>query len=224
MERSVWLVGEVLTLQVRLAWTSVHTPSRRLHWEWTKDGSVVSAGSRVTSTSRLRGNVFTMELIVEEAIESDSGVYSCRVSTSLGAKVVNFDPLNVFGFYVSSVGYPADSGFFAGLNLDLACEVSVSPGLYQNHLHSVEAVWMREGGVAVGSQGGHLTVSETVMRVDVSPAVVYQSNITFSPLMEGDEGQYMCTATCHLSNGVQVLTNHTRTLSFDSELSLHGVV
>lgn len=217
VERLVWLVGEVLTMQVRLPWTSIHNPSHRLHWEWTKDGVPLSAGSRVTSTSRRQGETFTIELEVSEATESDSGVYACRVSSSLGSKVVTFEHLNVYGFYVNSFIYPSDSGLFAGMNLDLICVVTVSPGLFQNHLRRVEAVWVRGGGGALGSHDSHLRVSETTMRTDRFPAAEYQSNVTFLPLMERDEGEYVCTATCYLSNGPQVVVNHTRTLSFDSE-------
>ena len=217
MERLVWLVGEMLTLQVRVRWTSIHTPSRRLNWEWTKDGAPVSAGSRVISTSRRQEDIFTIELEMSEAIESDSGAYACRVSSSLGSKVVTFDPLNVYGFYVNSYSYPTDSGLFAGMNLHFTCVVTASPGLYQSHLDGVEAVWTRGGGEAVGSRDSHLMVSGTAMRDDTFPAAVYESNVTFSPLMEGDEGEYVCTATCYLSNGYRVVTNHTRTLLFDSE-------
>jgi hypothetical protein len=122
----------------------------------------------------------------------------------------------VFGFDVNSVGHPTDSGFLAGQNFDLSCRVAVSPGLYQN-LDRVEAVWRRQDGRAVGSPDSHVTASETTMIAETPPAAVFQSNLTFAPAMVGDEGEYVCVATCHLRSGEQVVTNHTRTLLFDSE-------
>lgn len=218
MERALWLAGETLTLQVRMGWNSTQDPETRLRWEWTKNGSLVSSDSAsgVMITTARRAGEFLIELEVGGASESDSGVYACKVSSSLGSNVVHFEPLTVFTFAVSSEGHPTDS-MFGGLDLDLSCRVSVSPDL-----HRVELVWMRLGGVALELLD-HLTVSD-VMRVDspgvgVSPVAVYQSNVSFTPLMAGDEGEYVCKVTCHLGNGVQVVTNHTRALLFDSESS-----
>lgn len=222
MERAVWLAGETVTLQVRVGWDSAQNPRSRLRWEWTKNGSLISAesaGSGVVITTARRVAEFIIQLQVGVASETDSGMYACEVSTSLGSKVVHFEPLSVFAFDVSTMGHPTDSRFFSGLNLDLSCRVSISPGLFREHLSSVEVEWVGPGGVALEARD-HPTVSGSV-RVDrpptVSGDVVYQNNISFSPLMAGDEGDYVCMVTCHLGNGRQVVTNQTRLLQFDSE-------
>lgn len=95
LERLVWMSGETLTLQIRVEWDPRH--ARRLQWQWSKDGSLLTPGTlpRATVTARKDGDSLLVELKVGGATVGDSGVYACQVSSSLGVKVVEFDRLTV---------------------------------------------------------------------------------------------------------------------------------
>lgn len=227
LERSIWGEGETVTLQVRVT-PAVTSPWNRLQWQWLKDGVPINRTDqpRLTFTDRTDGNSFLIQLKVGDALDSDTGVYSCRVLSTLGTRTISFNLITILGIRVTSIGYPTDANFFVGLELDLTCQVSLSrnvpqnmissmeDGIPQDVLISVEAEWSRQGGLVLGSQN-HMSVSDTTRFNRSVPT--YRSTISFSPLMAGDGGDYVCTATCQLSSGLELMVNHSRTLLVDSK-------
>ena len=98
-ERTSWLVEETVLLRVILN-EPLADHSRRLQWEWLKDGLAVNRSSdhqRARQLAENRDDSFVVELELSGAAESDSGSYQCLLSSPLGAETVTFDPIIVLG-------------------------------------------------------------------------------------------------------------------------------
>ena len=214
MERSVWLEGETITFQVRVSPVS---DSSELQWQWLQDGRPVStSGTRVTSSSQaVDQDAFLIELRVEDARETDSGLYSCEVSNPLGRRVVEFgSSVGVLGLRVTSVGSPANtSSLAAGTDLDLTCLASLSPHFPPGLLAGVQVMWSKPG-ASLEQPRHRLTSSSTLS------ATTYSSTLSISPLTSEDGGMYVCSVTSQPlddGGGQDLVVNYTRTLLIDSE-------
>ena len=87
------------------------------------------------------------------------------------------------------IGYPINSNFFTGLQLNLTCFITISYTIY-NEIEDVEvlAEWTRSGS-AIDSNSGR-----TVVEVFKVGKMQYQTSILFNALDKStDEGKYTCT-------------------------------
>ena len=92
----MWWEGETLTMAVEIPWEGLDgDPMDLLSWQWMKDDQPLPSSS--SSSAVLVGDSYVMELRVSEALENDSGVYSCLVASPVSAKVVAFEPVTVVG-------------------------------------------------------------------------------------------------------------------------------
>ena len=216
LERNVWLEGETVHLQATVTGYNTNLQEHPPHWVWLKDDVILSNSSRIIlATHHLNENTMILELELENATLSDSGTYSCEFSSSLNVHRETFGVIAVLGVEINNLGYPANDSYFAGLDhLDMVCQVSLSHSPPSSTLIGIEAVWSKDGSVLTSS-GGHISVSETV-RVDAS-LPIYQSNVSFTPLMERDGGIYVCSVIFHPAIGQDFLVNHTRAVVVDSE-------
>ena len=109
-------------------------------------------------------------------------------------------------------GYPIDSDFFTGLQLNLTCNIQVSLDISPSMTFFTE--W---------SKSGSPLSSNTRVNVGMSPVLVeerqYQTNVSFNSLDKTiDEGEYMCTVHVIFSlEGYQDITtesiaNHSLTI------------
>ncbi len=215
-ERAVWLEGETLTLAVTLS-EQVSVYSRRIQWEWLKDGVPLNISDNVMQRVENQDDAFVIELEMVGVVESDSGSYQCRIYSTLGEKTVTFEPIMIVGIDVSSIGHPTNSSALAiGMNLDLTCQVTFRSRRPLPPV-SVWSTWTKEGFPLVSSQA-HIAVSATE-RVNGSSLLspTYHTTLSFAPLMQGDGGRYLCSASCSLADGTEVEVNHSRTLLVDSE-------
>lgn len=191
--------------------------SRLLQWEWLKNGNSFSNSDqeRLTFGANVEGGVLVINMQISGALENDSAAYSCRVVGGLGQQhIASFAPVSVLGVDVRSVGYPTNSSFFVGLELDLSCQVSLSHGFSRELLAGIEVSWTRQG-ASLDESHDHISLSSTVQ--PNSSVSNYHRNISFLPLVQGDGGTYVCTATCRLRNGLDFAVNHSRTLLVDSK-------
>ena len=154
-----------------------------------------------------------IRLRISDALESDSGVYSFHVSSSLTTHIAQFEFVMVLGVAVTSIGHPTNSSFFIGLELELSCLVSLSSSFPPEILSDVEVVWNRDDGSMDLESAQHISVSDT-MSVNGS----YVSVMSFSPLGEGDGGEYVCSVCFLLNSDLSLVKNYTRTLRVDSKL------
>lgn len=215
----MWLEGETLILRLNFS-EPIFDHSRRVQWAWHKDGIPLTHSGRTQFRIRDQNDSFSIELHLSDLTLSDSGSYQCNVSSTLGSQTLTFDPIMVLGVDMTSMGHPTNSSLFIGLNFDLTCEVTLRSNipLPLDLLERVESTWTRDGLPLVSSLSRHISVSATkrVMNASIFPTL--STNVSFSPLMQGDGGEYVCLLTCPLPGGMDLIVNYSRTLLIDSKL------
>ena len=141
-------------------------------------------------------------------------MYSCHLRSAVGMQMVTFDTVTVLGLSVTSAVYPTKEVLVPGLETHIVCQAIFSHFTSIVTEINMEVVWGREDGRTLGV---HIQISETKI-LDSPSSRVYQTNLTFSPLIGGDEGEYICSVRCMFnSDGLWLVRGHTRSLAIDSE-------
>ena len=101
-------------------------------------------------------------------------------------------------------GYPRDSDFFTGLQLNLTCTIQVSLEISLSMTAFIE--WSKSGSPL--SSNSRVTVEE--LPVQVGPRL-YQTSVLFNSLDKiRDEGEYMCAVSVTLRlEGYQDVTTES---------------
>lgn len=153
---------------------------------------------------------------IMDAIGMDSGLYSCDISNMVSVKRVTFNPVAVLITNISSMVYPTPEVLVPGTDVHMVCRATISNIPAMGARINVEVMWGREDGMTLGD---HMRTSETmVLDSFSSSSKVYGSNLTFSPLMSGDGGKYVCSMRCMIGSEREWLVRyHTRILAVDSK-------
>ncbi len=96
---------------------------------------------------------------------------------------------------VTITGFPVDSDFFTGLELNLTCSIHI-PQVVDSPAIAVSAQWSKDGSILTSSD--YVTVGDDPVRVG---PLLYQSTVVFSSLDGArDTGEYTCTGRVNSSD------------------------
>ena len=113
-------------------------------------------------------------------------------------------------------GFPTDSNFFRGLQLNLTCFLNITFSEYEDSVNfSVSMMWTKTNGTIVGNN--RLMV---IGAYQVTP-LFYQSILVFNSLDKTmDEGAYICNIDVSVYRGqstINIQKSVTRSLSVPSK-------
>ena len=88
----------------------------------------------------------------------------------------------------SILGYPTDSNFFTGLQLNLTCFITISYTIYDQIQHvNIRATWTRSGSALDNN------IDRNVVELFEMGTQQYRTNVLFNSLDKArDEGLYTC--------------------------------